>query len=345
MTRRLYPARLTGTVAAPPSKSAWHRELICRFLAGQPLPQALSGADVSATLSGLRVLRQGGDAIDCGASGATLRFLLPLAMALGRTGLHLTGTPRLLERPLSAPYPVARENAGYRITEPLTPGRYALRGDETSQTVSGLLMALPLLAEPSELVLTTPLVSRAYVDMTLDALRRHGIPASCGSDDLFAAEEIRFLFALLQIIDNPHQDIPLLTVLLSPFGGYPADALARLRAGDRDADLYTLLCESKAPICAVLEDLRRTAQEAPLRTLLEEAEERLLLPALCAALPNGPQRQRNLAAFRSIADSYERAGGCGLPGFLRHLEGLRERGVPSSGGAAAGAVRLMIWTN
>lgn len=59
----------------------------------------------------------------------------------------------------------------------------------------------------------------------LDALRRHGIPASCGSDDLFAAEEIRFLFALLQIIDNPHQDIPLLTVLLSPFGGYPADAL------------------------------------------------------------------------------------------------------------------------
>ena len=175
----------------------------------------------------------------------------------------------------------------------------------------------------------------------LDALRRHGIPASCGSDDLFAAEEIRFLFALLQIIDNPHQDIPLLTVLLSPFGGYPADALARLRAGDRDADLYTLLCESKAPICAVLEDLRRTAQEAPLRTLLEEAEERLLLPALCAALPNGPQRQRNLAALRSIADSYERAGGCGLPGFLRHLEGLRERGVPSSGGAAAGAVRLM----
>ena len=81
MTRRLYPARLTGTVAAPPSKSAWHRELICRFLAGQPLPQELSGADVSATLSGLRVLRQGGDAIDCGASGATP--LTPARMPAG----------------------------------------------------------------------------------------------------------------------------------------------------------------------------------------------------------------------------------------------------------------------
>ena len=175
MTRRLYPARLTGVVAAPPSKSAWHRELICRFLAGQPLPESLSGADVNATLSGLRVLRQGGGTINCGASGATLRFLLPLAMALGRAGLRLTGTPRLLERPLSAPYPVAREGADHCVTAPLTPGRYALRGDETSQTVSGLLMALPLLAAPSEIVLTTPLVSRAYVDMTLDALRRHGV--------------------------------------------------------------------------------------------------------------------------------------------------------------------------
>lgn len=174
----------------------------------------------------------------------------------------------------------------------------------------------------------------------LDALRRHGIPASCGSDDLFAAEEIRFLFALLQIIDNPHQDIPLLTVLLSPFGGYPADALARLRAGDRDADLYTLLCESKAPICAVLEDLRRTAQEAPLRTLLEEAEERLLLPALCAALPNGPQRQRNLAALRSIADSYERAGGCGparLPAPSGGLAGARRAVKRRRGGRGRSA--------
>ena len=182
MTRRLYPARLTGTVTAPPSKSAWHRALICRFLAGQPLPERLSGDDVKHTLAGLRALQSGAPLIDCGDSGSTLRFLLPLAMALGRRDTTFTGSPRLLERPLSAPYPVERTERGYRAAAPLAPGRYALRGDETSQTVSGLLMALPLLDAPSQLVLTTPLVSRPYVDMTLDTLHRHGVTAEETAD-------------------------------------------------------------------------------------------------------------------------------------------------------------------
>lgn len=182
MTRRLYPARLAGTVTAPPSKSAWHRALICRFLAGQPLPERVSGDDVKHTLAGLRALESGAPLIDCGDSGATLRFLLPLAMALGWRDTLFAGTPRLLERPLSAPYPVERTERGYRAAAPLTPGRYALRGDETSQTVSALLMALPLLDAPSRLVLTTPLVSRPYVDMTLDALRRHGVTAEETAD-------------------------------------------------------------------------------------------------------------------------------------------------------------------
>ena len=182
MTRRLYPARLTGRVTAPPSKSAWHRALICRFLAGQSLPEQVSGDDVKHTLAGLRALQSGAPVVDCGDSGATLRFLLPLAMALGRRDTLFTGGPRLLERPLSAPYPVERTERGYHAAAPLPPGRYALRGDETSQTVSGLLMALPLLDAPSQLVLTTPLVSRPYVDMTLDALRRHGVTAEETAD-------------------------------------------------------------------------------------------------------------------------------------------------------------------
>ena len=182
MTRRLYPARLTGRVTAPPSKSAWHRALICRFLAGQSLPEQVSGDDVKHTLAGLRALQSGAPVVDCGDSGATLRFLLPLAMALGRRDMLFTGSPRLLERPLSAPYPVERTERGYRAAAPLPPGRYALRGDETSQTVSGLLMALTLLDAPSQLVLTTPLVSRPYVDMTLDALRRHGVTAEETAD-------------------------------------------------------------------------------------------------------------------------------------------------------------------
>lgn len=182
MIRRLYPTCLAGTVTAPESKSVRHRELICRFLAGQPLPEALRGEDVNATLAGLRVMERGGGTIDCGASGATLRFLLPLAMALGRMDVYFTGTPRLMERPLSAPYPVVRKGGGYRAAAPLTAGRYALRGDETSQTVSGLLMALPLLAAPSRIELTTPLVSGGYVEMTRQVLRRHGVDAQVVED-------------------------------------------------------------------------------------------------------------------------------------------------------------------
>ena len=182
MTRRLYPARLTGRATAPPSKSAWHRALICRFLAGQSLPEQVSGDDVKHTLAGLRALQSGAPVVDCGDSGATLRFLLPLAMALGRRDTLFTGGPRLLERPLSAPYPVERTERGYRAAAPLPPGRYALRGDETSQTVSGLLMALPLLDAPSQLVLTTPLVFQPYVDMTLDTLHRHGVTAEETAD-------------------------------------------------------------------------------------------------------------------------------------------------------------------
>ena len=112
MTRRLLPARLGGTVTVPDSKSAWHRELICRFLASQPLPRHVSGDDVCRTLAGLRGLQSGVSVVDCGASGSTLRFLLPLAMALNRTGMEFTGSSRLLERPLSAPYPVERTAKG-----------------------------------------------------------------------------------------------------------------------------------------------------------------------------------------------------------------------------------------
>ena len=85
MDVKLYPAPLTGTVAAPPSKSRWHRELICQAAAGRFPPVSPDAPeDIRATAAGLRVLYGGGEEVPCGASGSTLRFLLPLAMTLGR---------------------------------------------------------------------------------------------------------------------------------------------------------------------------------------------------------------------------------------------------------------------
>ena len=81
MDVKLYPAPLAGSVAAPPSKSRWHRELICQAAAGRFPPVSPDAPeDIRATAAGLRVLYGGGEEVPCGASGSTLRFLLPLAM-------------------------------------------------------------------------------------------------------------------------------------------------------------------------------------------------------------------------------------------------------------------------
>lgn len=196
------PGPLAGQVRVPASKSAAHRLLICAALADGPTRIALSATnrDIEATAACLRVLgadieRQGGlinvspiaripesAVLDCGESGSTLRFLLPVAAALG-VKATFTGHGRLPRRP-NAPLVDALRAHGARIDNdllpmavsgPLTGGRWTLPGDVSSQYVTGLLFALPLLDGDSEIKLTTPLASAAYVDMTLQALRQFGI--------------------------------------------------------------------------------------------------------------------------------------------------------------------------
>lgn len=176
MDVRLLPAPLRGAVTPPPSKSLLHRQLICLAQAGEfPCPPDPSD-DVEATVRGLWALyHEKAPVIDCGASGSTLRFLLPLAMARGQVGTVFTGTERLLERPLPGDWGLAATAGGLRVTRTLSGGQLPVDGTRTSQLLSGLLMALPGLAADSELALTGPLASRPYVDLTLAVLRRCGI--------------------------------------------------------------------------------------------------------------------------------------------------------------------------
>ena len=120
--------------------------------------------------------------LDCGESGSTLRFLIPVALAV-RGGGHFIGRGRLMERP-QGPYIRLFEEKGIlwkqegaclTVAGQLEPGVYALPGNVSSQFITGLLYALPLLPGDSRIVLTTPLESRGYVDMTLDMLRRFDI--------------------------------------------------------------------------------------------------------------------------------------------------------------------------
>lgn len=196
-----YPATLSGTVAAIPSKSDVHRKLICAALSqnGGILPlhapycddiaatvRCLTalGASFSETEAGMQitpVTRQPEALLDCGESGSTLRFLLPVAMCVC-DHIHVTGAGRLPARPISTLTDAMSAHGiqFHQTTLPLTAegtltgGTYEIAGNISSQFLSGLLMALPLCDSDSEIRLTTPLQSSAYVDMTLDTLRLFG---------------------------------------------------------------------------------------------------------------------------------------------------------------------------
>ena len=191
MNVTILPGTLKGTVTPPSSKSQTHRAVLALMLAqGEgKLSNLAVSQDIQATQDCVAALKSGQPAqadglplLDCGESGSTLRFLIPVALAV-RGGGHFTGRGRLMERP-QGPYirlfeekgiSWNQEGACLTVAGQLEPGVYALPGNVSSQFITGLLYALPLLPGDSRIVLTTPLESRGYVDMTLDMLRRFDI--------------------------------------------------------------------------------------------------------------------------------------------------------------------------
>ena len=202
---RIAPGRLSGTVEAIASKSEAHRLLICAAFAdgvtdidcnatSQDIDATASclralGARVTRTKKGFRVVPVDASApardalLDCGESGSTLRFLLPVTAALGWSA-SLTGRGRLPERPLSPLYEelVAHgAKLGPQGTLPLDvggkvgPGRYEIAGNVSSQYVSGLLMAAPLMGGEVEVLVTEPVESLPYIDITCAALAEFGV--------------------------------------------------------------------------------------------------------------------------------------------------------------------------
>ena len=204
------PAGLSGTVRAIPSKSDAHRKLICAALSQNggtiPIPapycddiaatirclKAL-GADIDASADGLTVRpirRQPHADLDCGESGSTLRFLLPVAAAVC-SDISVTGSGRLPERPIAALTDAMSAHGVHfdstklplHASGTLTGGQYSIAGNISSQFLSGLLMALPVCCGNSEICLTTALQSSAYVTMTLDTLRTFGAEIDVSSVD------------------------------------------------------------------------------------------------------------------------------------------------------------------
>ena len=207
------PSVLNGRLDIPASKSCAHRALICAALAdGVSVVSGVTfSKDIDATIGAMTALGahfsiDGGSVtvhgisgkisgqadIDCCESGSTLRFVMPVAAALGADSIF-RGQGRLPERPIDiykrelSKHGVrfVTDSMPYKLTGRLTGGRYEIEGNVSSQFITGLLFALPLADGDSEIVLTSRLESRPYVDITLDVLKSSGIVITESGNSFF----------------------------------------------------------------------------------------------------------------------------------------------------------------
>lgn len=197
------PSKLSGVINAPASKSFSHRAIICATLSGGKcnISPLVYSEDVLATIDGIKAIGGKVDTyknslvvngfehskssilINCRDSGSTLRFLIPICAALGidaefKRSLSLSKRPifQYLEVLASAGMSFEFSNdLSIRIKGKLRPGKFFIAGNISSQFVSGLLMALPMLKGNSEIEVTCKLESSRYVDMTVEVMKKFGV--------------------------------------------------------------------------------------------------------------------------------------------------------------------------
>ena len=180
------------------------------------------------------------------------------------------------------------------------------------------------------------------------ALAEKNIPCAADeSSDFFAAVEIAVVWSLLQVIDNPRQDVPLISVLRSPLFGFSPDHLAAIRALQKDGDYYDALLldegEDTQDFLRTLDSLRAAARDETVDDLLWHIYDACRCLAVFGAMPGGRARRDNLVAFYTYARQLSAAGKKSLFDFVSHLRTLLENGdAPDlSTRQSAGGVRIM----
>lgn len=205
---KIKPAQLSGKIFAPPSKSMSHRAVICAGLSsGESIVEnVILSEDIKATIEGMRQLGAeveiSGDGlyrtlhikgskgraakafINCRESGSTLRFLIPVGLMLADE-CKFTGSGNLSKRPLDVFYEIfKRDNIDFETSDGKLPlkargnlkgGTYEMTGGVSSQFISGLLFALPLLEKNSSIRIMDNMESKGYIDLTISMLEKFGI--------------------------------------------------------------------------------------------------------------------------------------------------------------------------
>ncbi len=201
--------------------------------------------------------------------------------------------------------------------------------------------------EPEDIVILMRSPSARLAVFTA-ALEREGIPCDGGeSEDFFSAMEIAVVLSLLEIVDNPRQDVPLIAVLRSPLVGMSADRLAEIRALQPEGDYYEALCrdegEDVQAFLSLLRELRHASREMAADKLLWYCYDRCRVEAIFGAMADGAQRQARLTALYDYVRRLVQSGRTGLFDCVSHLRRLLENGdAPAITAArASGGVRIM----
>lgn len=217
MNAEFKPCKLNGIIDAPPSKSMAHRYLIGAALSNEIC--SISGVqyseDICATIDCLKALgcaitlnndtvtinpknflKTENPVLECRESGSTLRFFIPLALCMGKE-VALKGSKRLFERPLDVYEEICGENNfkfeknenSVTVCGKLKSGRYKVRGDISSQFITGLIFALIYLGNDSIIEIIPPFESRSYINLTISALKGFGADVEFLDDYTIAVEK------------------------------------------------------------------------------------------------------------------------------------------------------------
>lgn len=320
------PSKIKGQIQAIASKSHAHRLLICAALSNGETNIACEtiSEDIAATAECLNALcasvkysdrnftviprKNTTDVavLDCGESGSTYRFLLPVACALGRPCTFLLGG-RLPERPMDALWSVL-ENHGINISGKnkaeltvsgrLLPGLYTVAGDISSQYITGLLFALPLLRGDSKILISGSLESKGYIDITLSVLKQFGISVKMSGKTITLKGNQKYRSPKILSVEGDWSNSAFWLCAAAAGGSVTVSGLSPLSSqGDK------AVCDILRRFGAVVSESENavTVSKAPLKGVeIDSSEIPDLVPALsvAAAAAKGKTVIRNAGRLR-----------------------------------------------
>ena len=216
--------------------------------------------------------------------------------------------------------------------------------DEKFPVQAGEGAMRPVRPEDIVILMRSP---RSRMQTFTRALAREGIPCGSGeSEDFFSTMEIAVTVSLLEIVDNPRQDVPLIGVLRSPLVGLSPNQLAAIRAVLPEGDYYDALCQDESDAAreflTLLNELRQAAREMPADDLLWYIYDRCHVMAIFGAMEDGAMRQARLTALYDYARQLVQSGKAGLFDFISHLRQLLENGDAPTLGTAREAEGVQI---